>query len=153
MTIGEKTQYFSMLPASLIVSFAFARKNEVLDNNTSKHAKAALTSFHVNNLKRDSPDYFLHLQRTIGNQAVQRLVRSENGGIKGFDFAKIGIQPKLKISQPGDDYEQEADRVAEQVMRMIGPDGMTKRETLVDSKCDACKIRKEEMKISRKPST
>ena len=31
--------------------------------------------------------------------------------------SKIGIQPKLKVSQPGDVYEQEADRVAEQVMR------------------------------------
>jgi hypothetical protein len=28
------------------------------------------------------------------------------------------IQPKLAISQPGDEYEREADRVAEQVMRM-----------------------------------
>jgi len=31
------------------------------------------------------------------------------------------IQPKLAISQPGDVYEQEADRVAEQVMRMPAP--------------------------------
>ena len=28
------------------------------------------------------------------------------------------IQPKLKIGQPGDKYEQEADAVAERVMRM-----------------------------------
>ena len=31
------------------------------------------------------------------------------------------IQPKLKIGQPNDKYEQEADRVAEQVMRMPEP--------------------------------
>ena len=31
------------------------------------------------------------------------------------------IQPKLTINQPGDEYEQEADRVAEQVMRMPDP--------------------------------
>src|SRR6516164_8861300 len=31
------------------------------------------------------------------------------------------IQPKLTINQPGDEYEQEADRVAEQVMRMPEP--------------------------------
>lgn len=31
------------------------------------------------------------------------------------------IQPKLAVSQPGDPYEQEADRVAEQVMRMPVP--------------------------------
>ena len=48
----------------------------------------------------------LHLQRTIGNQAVQRLVKSGT------------LQAKLRIGQPGDIYEQEADRLAEQVMRM-----------------------------------
>lgn len=50
---------------------------------------------------RSPVDHILHLQRTIGNQAVQRLFRS---GV---------IQAKLKIGQPGDIYEQEADRVAE----------------------------------------
>ena len=50
----------------------------------------------------------LQLQQTIGNQAVQRLIQSRT------------LQAKLAISQPGDVYEQEADRVAEQVMRMPG---------------------------------
>ncbi len=54
-------------------------------------------------------DQILFLQRTIGNQSVQRLFKS---GI---------IQPKLKFGQPNDIYEQEADRVAEQVMRMPEP--------------------------------
>jgi hypothetical protein len=31
------------------------------------------------------------------------------------------VQAKLKISQPNDRYEQEADRVADQVMRMSEP--------------------------------
>lgn len=34
---------------------------------------------------------------------------------------RLGIQPKLTINQPGDKYEREADRVAEQVMRMSEP--------------------------------
>jgi hypothetical protein len=50
----------------------------------------------------------LHLQRTIGNRAVTRLIQS---GV---------LQAKLKIGQPGDVYEQEADRLADQVMRMSG---------------------------------
>ncbi|CAG0986622.1 hypothetical protein METP2_02313 [Methanosarcinales archaeon] len=55
----------------------------------------------------DSPfEQMLLLQRTIGNQAVGRLIKS---GV---------LQAKLKVGQPGDIYEQEADRVAEQVMRM-----------------------------------
>jgi hypothetical protein len=51
----------------------------------------------------------LEQQQAIGNQAVQRLL------LFGM------IQPKLKISQPNDKYEQEADRVADQVMRMPDP--------------------------------
>ena len=54
-------------------------------------------------------DQFLYLQRTIGNQAVQRLIKSGT------------LQAKLKIGQPGDKYEQEADRVADAVMRMPEP--------------------------------
>lgn len=54
-------------------------------------------------------DHVLFLQKTIGNQAVQRLFKS---GV---------IQAKLRIGQLGDIYEQEADRVAEQVMRMPEP--------------------------------
>ena len=54
-------------------------------------------------------DRILFLQRTIGNQAVGRLIRSG------------ALQAKLRIGQPRDIYEQEADRVAEQVMRMPEP--------------------------------
>ena len=47
----------------------------------------------------------------------------------GHDFGRIPLLPpaaaairtKLAINQPGDEYEQEADRVAEQVMRMPEP--------------------------------
>ncbi len=52
---------------------------------------------------------FLEMQQTLGNQAVQRLYRA---GV---------LQAKLKIGAPGDKYEQEADRVADQVMRMPEP--------------------------------
>ena len=54
-------------------------------------------------------DQILFLQRTIGNQAVQRLIKSGT------------LQAKLRIGQPGDKYEQEADRVADAVMRMPEP--------------------------------
>ena len=48
----------------------------------------------------------LWMQQTLGNQAVQQFLRS---GL---------IQPKLRVGAPGDVYEQEADRVAEQVIGM-----------------------------------
>lgn len=54
-------------------------------------------------------DRILHLQRTLGNQAVQRMMKSG------------ALQAKLRIGQPNDKYEQEADRVADQVMRMPEP--------------------------------
>jgi Domain of unknown function (DUF4157) len=44
-----------------------------------------------------------------GNLATQRLLRSG------------AIRPKLAVSQPGDTYEREADRVADQIMRMPEP--------------------------------
>ena len=34
---------------------------------------------------------------------------------------ELGIQTKLKISEPGDKYEQQADRIADEVMRMPEP--------------------------------
>jgi hypothetical protein len=49
----------------------------------------------------------LALQRTHGNRYVQRVV--------------AGIQAKLKVGQPGDVYELEADRMADAVMRMPEP--------------------------------
>lgn len=47
----------------------------------------------------------------------------------GYDFSRIPLQPptaavlqtKLAINKPGDDYEREADRISEQVMRMSEP--------------------------------
>ena len=34
---------------------------------------------------------------------------------------RLPLQAKLKIGQPNDEYEQEADRVADQIMRMPNP--------------------------------
>ncbi|MGH7890061.1 MAG: DUF4157 domain-containing protein, partial [Thermodesulfobacteriota bacterium] len=64
--------------------------------------------------KRSNPSQFIHspvdqillLQRTIGNRALEGFLKS---GV---------IRAKLTIGQPGDVYEQKADRVADQVMRM-----------------------------------
>jgi len=49
-----------------------------------------------------------HLQRAYGNQAVLRMLA----------LSRPAIQPKLVVNEPGDAYEQEADRVADQLMRM-----------------------------------
>ena len=57
------------------------------------------------------------------------------------------IQTKLAISQPGDPYEQEAERVAEQVMRMPEPAPPEEEETPVQTK----PLATHELRIARAP--
>lgn len=82
----------------------------------------------------------LNLHRTIGNQAVLRMLQphaiAPDGGLtgtasprSGHDFSRIPTHPpaagsirtKLTVNTPGDMDEREADRVSEQVMRMPEP--------------------------------
>lgn len=91
----------------------------------------------------------IHLRRGIGNQAIQRVVQtnaeeleadsdiaSSAPGVHDFSQvpfyprARTHIQPKLTVGTPGDMYEQEADRVADQVMRM--------REPGIQRMCSGC---------------
>ena len=82
-----------------------ATKPEVRKENLASKSRNADQSQSMS-----SPiDQILYLQRTIGNQAVQRLIKSG------------ALQAKLKVGQPGNKYEQEADRVADEVMRMPEP--------------------------------
>jgi len=82
-----------------------AKKPEVKRENLASKSRNADQSQSMS-----SPvDQVLYLQRTIGNQAVQKLARSG------------ALQAKLRIGQPRDKYVQEADRVADAVMRMSEP--------------------------------
>ncbi len=74
----------------------------------------------------------LHLPRAFGKQAAQH---SDPGNLEAGtgtaapSFSRIPIYPgaatklqtKLAVNRPGDQYEQEADRVAQQVMRIAEP--------------------------------
>jgi hypothetical protein len=73
-------------------------KNTSLSHRTQKPNLSPSPNSPVNNI--------LYLQRTIGNRAVQRLIKSR------------ALQAKLGISQPNDMYEQEADRIANEMMNM-----------------------------------
>ncbi len=89
---------------------------------------------------RSSPvDRVLFLQRTIGNLAVQGLIKS---GI---------LQAKLKIGSPGDIYEQEADRVAEQVMKMPEPQAVSSGTPYIQRVCPKCE--EEEEKVQAKAAS
>jgi hypothetical protein len=65
-----------------------------------------------------------------GNQAAQRFAQTCPLSLPGPGRCPFGgichacpprVQAELRISQPGDQYEQEADRVADQILRMPEP--------------------------------
>ena len=64
----------------------------------------------------------LSLQRMLGNQTMLAMLQPpmEDTNIGLAPRAGM-IQTKLTINQPGDEYEQEADRISEQIMRMPEP--------------------------------
>ena len=68
-------------------------------------------------------EHTIFLQRTIGNRGIQKLLQE---GASPSSVVDGRIQCKLAISQPDDIYEQEADRVAEQVMQM--PESEVRRQ-------------------------
>jgi hypothetical protein len=79
-----------------------------------------------------------------------------------FDFARIGIlQPKLKVSQANDAYEQEADTVADRVMRMSLSDlaisaTIPVNHKRIDATREGCEMKNEEegkLNISREASS
>ncbi len=151
------------------MSFALAHlnnKNKAKDSKMSNPAKSpSSTAIHqrANRYAMDSHDSdVIHLQLTTGNQSVQKPLHL---GAE-FDFAKIGIlQPelKLKISQTGDENEQEADKVVGQIMRMPTSDSIaqmiSKKEEGIDRKCNICEMKEDkeenekQLHISPKPST
>ncbi|HKC65442.1 MAG TPA: DUF4157 domain-containing protein, partial [Pyrinomonadaceae bacterium] len=55
------------------------------------------------------------------------------GGCPRCEKSALPIQTKLRISAPADEYEQEADRVAEQVMRMPQP-------AIQRASCASCEV-------------
>ena len=89
----------------------------------------------------------LSLHTAIGGHAARRLSRSQAVDLEAsarsdasaafaYDFSRIpvrgnvshGIQQKLEVSAPGGQYEKEADRVAEQVMRRGIPEEESAQE-------------------------
>ena len=109
----------------------FAQKPKATQQTTP--AKSTMPGRHFG----QSPEVrsILHLQRTIGNQALQRMLRTDAEEPEadltrpaslrfGHVFSRIPIHPpaagaiqaKLAINRPGDAYEQEADRIADEVM-------------------------------------
>ncbi len=109
----------------------------------------------------DAVNSILRVQRTIGNQAVQRPLedKPDGFGTRGpdsvdtsppgvgsglhFAFSRIPItappvQPRLTISSPGDPFEREADSVADHIMRMLEPGPIDGAQTGIQRTCAKC---------------
>jgi hypothetical protein len=86
----------------------------------------------------------LQLQRSIGNQAVMRLMESPV-----TKHSSEAAEP-LAINEPGDRSEREADSVADQVMRAPEtPVSRTSSPGGLQRKCAACRDEEEEQKLQR----
>jgi Domain of unknown function (DUF4157) len=108
---------------------AFAQKPK----STWQPVPAQSTTFgwsHLGQNHDSSLSGYQTVQQTVQPQAEELEVSSIGTHMRfGHDFSGIPvrspvagvIQPKLTVNTPGDAYEQEADRVAEQVMRMASP--------------------------------
>ena len=77
------------------------------------------------------------LQQTTGNHAVQRMLKSG------------AIQASIRIGQPNDLYELEADRVADQVMRM--PEPGVQRQCSSRNRCPLKDKEEKKSRIQPKP--
>lgn len=122
----------------------------------------------------DPVEQALFLQRTIGNQATLRLLAQQTSRQQGsatehttsrgasWDFSKIPlfpperqgsspqpniIQRKLVVGQTNDPLEHEADRVADQVIRMAAAPEIepVAASPQISRKCAACKAEEEQL--------
>jgi hypothetical protein len=84
-----------------------------------EHTRPAAMTHGSRSASGSPASHVLQLQRAIGNRAVRRLLQFKADGLE--PTVPAGVQAKLAVNTPGDSYEQEADRVSEQVMSMPGP--------------------------------
>lgn len=99
---------------------------KITAERSSKHPSPARAKAESVSLRSRAQAY--RLQSRIGNSAMARLSRSL-------------VQRKLNVSRPDDKYEREADRVADEVMRMPNPQSSSavQRSSLsLERSCSMC---------------
>jgi hypothetical protein len=130
----------------------FAQKPKTTQQPTS--AKSTIAGWAHFGQSREV-NSILHLQRTIENQAVQRMLQTHAEELEvglastasprfAHDFRQIpvhakspaNVQAKLTVGPSGDIYEQEADRVSEQVIHM--PEPQLQRACACGGGCPKC---------------
>jgi hypothetical protein len=88
----------------------------------------------------------LALQAAAGNRAVSDLVQMHTANSR-----PPMIQAKLTINQPGDKYEQQADRIADKVMRTPKPEANEKRADLSQPQLQQPMLPTNESEVRHKP--
>ena len=142
----------------------FARNPGVVQQKTA--AKSSLSGrTHLGQSREVASIH--HLQCNLRNQTAQRMLEdnaeesvalsaSTSASPLTHDFSRIPIyskarttvEPNLTVDTPGDGYEQEADRVANHVMRM--PDPLLQRACACGGQCPQCV---EDEQLQGKPHT
>jgi hypothetical protein len=143
------------------------KQDKVADKSSQKYGLHIIKNQSISN-KQSSNNNNHHSQSVI-NQLSNLNQNISNNGIQqqqppssfhpGVHFNFANIQTKFKVSQPGDIYEQEADRAAEEVMRMSSSleanlPILDNNDKKLHRKCESCQDEEEEkIKIRRKMSS
>ncbi|MEH2163456.1 MAG: DUF4157 domain-containing protein [Nostoc sp.] len=93
-----------------------------MGEHVGQHKKATTGSFSIPTLKQPTRGFGLNSPGASSQVATEVQLKKP----LGHDISRISLRPqtKLTVNQPGDVYEQEADKVAQQVMqRMSEPAG------------------------------
>jgi hypothetical protein len=91
------------------------------------------------------------------NHAYSPALRLGDTPVRSHGSLSNGVQAKLTINDPGDQHEQEAHRVAEQVMRMPGPMLRLQRKcacgsTASGASCEKCQNQSVQLKRTTTPA-
>ena len=99
-----------------------SRSRTPVSSGMARHGAAAAPA------RRPRGHPILQLQRVMGNQALQQMLRSASarfahdaGRIPAESPAVEAAQARLKLQVPGVEYEREADRISERVMAATEP--------------------------------
>ncbi|MCG9968442.1 DUF4157 domain-containing protein [Pelotomaculum terephthalicicum JT] len=84
-----------------------SKKSNDITKSSEQHQQARSLGTRV---QQSTAQNIFQLQRTIGNQATLDFLRKNSG---------LWVQAKLRIGKPGDEYEQNADETANQVVEYI----------------------------------
>jgi len=114
------------------------------DLQTSQNKRAKKHTASVSTPQHHSPRELHQLQKTIGNQALQRLLAEGAVNLNGNM-----LQAKMTVGAPDDQYEQEADAVAEQVMTM--PDKVQREDNLEEEVLLQTKLQREDIPEEEEP--